>query len=68
VPNSALARVEGKTLIFVETAKGFRLENISVLHEGAKNSLISGKFTGNEKIAVQGVSALKAQMMGIGAK
>lgn len=68
VPNSALARVEGKTLIFVETAKGFRLESISVLHEGAKNSLISGKFSGNEKIAVQGVSALKAQMMGIGAK
>lgn len=66
VPNSALARIEGKTLVFVETAKGFRNESITVLHEGATNSLISGKFTGTEKIAVQGVSALKAQMMGIG--
>jgi RND family efflux transporter MFP subunit len=66
VPNSALARVAGKTLIFVETAKGFRAESVSVLHEGAQNSLISGKFAGTEKIAVQGVSALKAQMMGIG--
>jgi RND family efflux transporter MFP subunit len=66
VPNSALARVEGKTLVFVETAKGFRSESVTVLHEGATNSLISGKFTGTEKIAVQGVSALKAQMMGIG--
>ena len=66
VPNSALARIEGKTLIFVETGKGFRGESVTVLHEGATNSLISGKFGGTEKIAVQGVSALKAQMMGIG--
>lgn len=66
IPNSALVRVGGETLIFVETAKGFRKEPITVLHEGAQNSLISGKFKGDEKIAVQGVSALKAQMMGIG--
>ena len=66
VPNSALARINGKALIFVETVKGFRGETVSVLHEGAENSLISGKFNGDEKIAVQGVSALKAQMMGIG--
>jgi RND family efflux transporter MFP subunit len=66
IPNSALVRVEGKILVFVETAKGFRPENVIVLHEGAQSSLISGKFSGTEKIAVQGVSALKAQMMGIG--
>lgn len=66
IPNSALVRVEGKTLIFVETAKGFRQEAVTVLHEGATSSLISGKFSGTEKIAIQGVSALKAQMMGIG--
>jgi cobalt-zinc-cadmium efflux system membrane fusion protein len=68
VPNSALARIGGKTLVFVETAKGFRNEAVSVLHEGAQSSLVSGKFNGDEKIAVQGVSALKAQMMGIGAE
>ena len=66
VPNSALARIGGKTLVFVETSKGFRNEAVAVLHEGAQNSLVSGKFNGDEKIAVQGVSALKAQMMGIG--
>jgi RND family efflux transporter MFP subunit len=66
VPNSALARVEGKTLIFVETTNGFHNEQVTVLHEGAQNSLVSGNFKGDEKIAVQGVSALKAQMMGIG--
>jgi RND family efflux transporter MFP subunit len=68
VPNSALARINGKTFVFVETVKGFRNETVSVLHEGAQNSLISGKLKGDEKIAVQGVSALKAQLMGIGAE
>lgn len=66
VPNSALARVGGKAMVFVETAKGFRSEAVTVLHEGAQNSMISGKLKGDERIAVQGVSALKAQMMGIG--
>ncbi len=66
VHNSPLARINGKALIFVDTSKGFRGETVNVLHEGAENSLVSGKFNGDEKIAVQGVSALKAQMMGIG--
>ncbi len=66
VPNGALARIEGKTLLFIETEKGFRAAEVTVLHEGAQDTLITGKLTGMEKIAVQGVSSLKAQMMGIG--
>lgn len=66
VPNTALVRVSSKAMIFIETGKGFRSETVSILHEGAQNTLISGNFKGDEKIAVQGVSALKAQMMGIG--
>lgn len=66
IPNSALARVEGRSVVFVETAKGFRAEQVSILHEGDQNSLVSGKFTGSEKIAIRGISALKAMLMGIG--
>lgn len=66
VPNSALVHTANKTLVFVQTAKGFRAEAITIIHEGAHNSVISGKFEGNEKIAVHGVSALKASLMGIG--
>ena len=66
VPNRALARINGKIFVFVEIAKGFRYETVTVLHEGAQSSLISGSFKGDEQIAVQGVSTLKAQMMGIG--
>jgi RND family efflux transporter MFP subunit len=67
LPNSSLVRTGGKAYIFVETVKGFRSEKVNVIHEGAQNTLVSGKLNGDEKIAVQGVYALKAQMMGIGA-
>jgi len=66
IPNSALARVDGKVVIFVETATGFHAETVTVLHEGAQDSLVTGKLGGTEKIAIHGVSALKAKLMGIG--
>ena len=66
VPNAALARVDNKTLLFVETAKGYRAVAVTVLQEGAQSALVSAKLDGNEKIAIKGASALKAQMMGIG--
>lgn len=66
IPNSALARIGSKAVIFIETAKGYRSEAVTVLHEGAGNSVVSGRLRGDEKIAVRGVSALKASLMGIG--
>lgn len=66
VPNGSLARINGKAFVFVETAQGFRPEAVSVLHEGAQNSLISGNLKQDEKIVVHGVSVLKASMMGLG--
>jgi len=66
IPNSAISRIQGSTVVFVETAKGFRSQPITVLNQGATNSVISGSFKGDEKIAVGGVSALKAGLLGIG--
>lgn len=66
IPNAALARVEGKSLVFVEAPKGFSPVPVTVLNEGAQDTLITGKLSGNEKIAVRGVSALKAKLMGLG--
>ena len=68
IPNSALARIGSKVVIFIETTKGYRSETVTVLNEGANNSVITSKLKGNEKIAVRGVSALKASLMGIGGK
>jgi RND family efflux transporter MFP subunit len=66
VPNAAIARVAGKSMIFVETATGFQATPVTVLHEGAQQTLISGKLGGKEKIVVSGVAVLKAKLMGIG--
>ena len=66
IPNSAISRIAGKTVVFVEPPKGFRAQTISVLNEGAQNSVIGGDFIGDEIIAVRGVSTLKSSMMGIG--
>jgi len=66
IPNKAMTRVDGKPLIFVKSAKGFRAVAVQVLHEGAQNTVITGPLQGDETIAVSGVSALKADMMGIG--
>lgn len=66
IPNSAISRIAGRTLVFIETPKGFRAQDIKILSEGAQNTVISGALKLNEKIAVHGVSALKSSMMGIG--
>ncbi|MBI4809156.1 MAG: efflux RND transporter periplasmic adaptor subunit [Nitrosomonadales bacterium] len=66
IPNDALARIGGKVVIFIQTEKGYRSEAVTVLHEGASNSTVSGKLKGDEKIAIRGISALKASLMGIG--
>jgi len=66
IPNSALARIGSRVVIFIETPKGYRSETVTVLHEGATNSVVTSKLRGDERIAVSGVSALKASMMGIG--
>lgn len=66
IPNGALARIGSKVVIFIETPQGYRSETVTVLHEGANNSVVTSKLKGDERIAVSGVSALKASMMGIG--
>lgn len=66
VPNNALARIGNKTVVFVETGTGFRSVAVTVLHEGSHNSTVSGDLKQGDKIAVHGVSALKASLMGIG--
>ena len=66
VPNSAISRIAGNTVVFVETATGFHAQNIKVLQEGVESSVISGGLKGNERIAVRGVSALKSSVVGVG--
>jgi membrane fusion protein, heavy metal efflux system len=66
VPNSSVARIEGRSVVFVESKTGFRAETVTILNEGVQGTLITGKLSGKEKIAVRGISALKGKLMGIG--
>lgn len=68
IPNSAIARVDGKSMIFVSTAQGFRVQIVTINNEGAQNSVISAALKGDEQIAVRGVSSLKSNLLGIGAE
>lgn len=68
IPNTAIARIDGRAVVFVATTTGFHAQSVTVQNEGAINSVIGGEFKGDEKIAVRGVSALKSTLMGIGAQ
>ncbi|MBZ0091255.1 MAG: efflux RND transporter periplasmic adaptor subunit [Sulfuricellaceae bacterium] len=66
VPNAALVRSQGKTYLFVQTKNGFALCLVRVIQEMAQFSTVEAKLKGSERIAVTGVSALKASWMGLG--
>lgn len=66
IPNSAISRIGKRSIVFVQSDKGFLPLTVTVMNQGVSSSVVKGAFRGNERIAVTGVSALKASMMGIG--
>lgn len=66
VPNAALVRSQGKAYLFVQTKTGFALHTVTVIQEMAQSSMLGARLKGDERIAVSGVSALKASWMGLG--
>ena len=64
VPVKALVRQAGQNWVFVERPGGFEPEQVKVLSQSAQHAAIDGPFSGEEKIAVEGVAALKAAWQG----
>ncbi|HNA81188.1 MAG TPA: efflux RND transporter periplasmic adaptor subunit [Thiobacillaceae bacterium] len=64
VPVKAIVRQAGQNWVFVERQGGFEPEKIKVLSQSAQQAAIDGPFSGEEKIAVEGVAALKAAWQG----
>jgi len=64
VPNAALARLRAGPRLRA-TAQGFRAVPVN-LSPRRQASSVRGELKGDERIAVRGVSALKAALMGIG--
>lgn len=68
LPTEALSRAGRQAHVFVRTPTGFRAQPVLVSAEGAEETLVSGALAGDEQIAVRGIAALKAALMGIGAE
>jgi RND family efflux transporter MFP subunit len=64
VPVKSVIRQEGQNWVFIERATGFEPEAIKVISQTATEVAIDGPFAGNEKIAVEGIAALKAAWQG----
>lgn len=67
VPPAALVRHQGGAWLFLATAGGFRPVAAQVREETAEAVRIAGEFPADARIAVQGVSTLKAIWLGLGA-
>jgi multidrug efflux pump subunit AcrA (membrane-fusion protein) len=65
VPNGSLVRHQNRLLVFAKSSKGFRTVVVTMINEGATSSVVAGSLQ-DAAIAVGGISALKAQLMGIG--
>jgi RND family efflux transporter MFP subunit len=70
LPAAALARDQGKTFAFVQTAgddKGvvFEARAVRVISQGGDSVTVDGIKAG-EKVAIKGVSGLKAMLTGVG--
>lgn len=66
VPVKAIVRQGGQSWVFVERQGGFEPEAVKVLSQSAQSVAIDAPFTGKEKVAIEGVVALKAIWQGTG--
>lgn len=64
--SAAVASQAGRNWVFVERAGGFEPVPVSVVARAAQAVTLTGPFAGNERIAVQGVAALKSAWQGGG--
>ena len=67
VPPSALVRHRGLVWVFVEAAGGFRPLAVTVLYEAPDAALVTADLPAATRLAVKGVSTLKAAWLGLGA-
>lgn len=66
VPARAITRAQGRDWVFVERPGGFEPMPVRVLSQSAQSVALDAAFTGQERVAVEGVAALKAAWQGMG--
>lgn len=66
LPAAAVVRLHEGSYVFVAAPDGFRARPVRVAGQAGSEALLEGEFRDGEQVAVQGVSSLKAAVMGIG--
>ncbi|HOY70981.1 MAG TPA: efflux RND transporter periplasmic adaptor subunit [Methylotenera sp.] len=66
VPTVALVNHQSRTVIFVQTSKGFEVREAKVLSTQGVTSTISSQLNGTEQVAFSGTAAIKASWQGMG--
>ncbi len=64
VPNAALVRHEGRSVVFVRTSAGFVARDVVVVDADSDGATVSGALSASDRIAVAGTVALKAAWLG----
>ena len=62
IPASAIVSLNGQTLVFVRSAKGFRTVPVTVLQTNDRETHVRGQLTESDAIAVRGTIAIKAAL------
>lgn len=66
VPKSALAWQGAEAMVFVQTKVGFSPLKVKVISEQGDEAIVEAVFSGSEKVAVTGISAIKGAWLGLG--
>jgi cobalt-zinc-cadmium efflux system membrane fusion protein len=66
VPRNAVVRNGAESFVFVQTARGFIPQKVSVLSEQADKLIVAGALQRSESVAVSGTVAIKAAWVGSG--
>jgi cobalt-zinc-cadmium efflux system membrane fusion protein len=63
IPRTAIERIDGKTIVFVETAEGFERRNVLTGSSGGDRIEIREGLNAGERIAVSGAFLLKSELL-----
>lgn len=63
VPGAAITLMNGKPTVFVESAKGFVPRQVETGPEQGGSVVVRGGLAGGERVAVEGVYALKSRLL-----
>ena len=66
IPAAAIAMQQGKSYVFVHSARGFTPVAVKVLGQSGDTTRVDGALKHGAQVAVQGVAQIKAVWMGIG--